>query len=94
MDDRTTDTLKFEIFGQAPVQALGTVAGRELYFRARHDEWEFEVALEDGEIASDHDEPPVFHRTGRSENAGFMSEEEAEALVRNCAEQYLAETGA
>src|SRR5687768_4835444 len=43
----------FEVYGHGPVQAFGTVLGRELYFRARHDGWSFDVADQRGHLPSD-----------------------------------------
>ena len=81
--------LEYELFGVAPVQATGTVAGREFYFRARHDNWEFEVAKEDGQLGSDCDEEPVFLRTGHTENASFMDRGEAHRLIEACAAEFV-----
>jgi hypothetical protein len=43
----------FEVYGNCPVQGLGTVLGRDLYFHARHDGWWFEVADRAGNLPSD-----------------------------------------
>jgi hypothetical protein len=43
----------FEVYGNCPVQAFGTVLGRELYCRARHDGWSFDVADHAGNLPSD-----------------------------------------
>jgi hypothetical protein len=36
--------LQGEVFGQAPVQAEGSVCGQAFYFRARFDRWTFVIA--------------------------------------------------
>jgi hypothetical protein len=43
----------FEVYGNCPVQGVGTVLGRDLYFRARHDGWSFDVADGAGHLPSD-----------------------------------------
>lgn len=43
----------FKVYGNCPVQGCGTVLGRDLYFRARHDGWSFDVADHAGNLASD-----------------------------------------
>jgi hypothetical protein len=82
-------SLMYELWGEAPVQALGTVGGREFYFRARHSAWEFEVANEQGDLPSDVGESLVYHRRGEYMNAGFMSKETAVFLIEKCAQEYL-----
>jgi hypothetical protein len=83
--------LEYELFGAAPVQATGTICGREFYFRARHDSWEFEVAKEDGRLGSDCDEEPFFLRAGEAAGASFLSHEEAHRLIEKCAEEFFAQ---
>jgi hypothetical protein len=73
--------LKYELWGEAPVQALGTISGREFHFLSRHSEWEFEVANEQGKLPSDVREPPVFHRRGKYKNSSYMPVEVAVALI-------------
>jgi hypothetical protein len=43
----------FEVYGDCPVQAFGTVLGRDLYFRARNNCWSFDVAEHAGNLPSD-----------------------------------------
>ncbi len=83
-------TIEFELFGQAPVQALGRLGTREFYFRARHQHWEFEVALEDGQLGSDLGREPVFLQRGQEPNAGYMTQERACELIRQCVQAYPA----
>ena len=81
--------LECEVWGHAPVQALGSVGGREFYFRARHTEWTFEVATESGALPSDIGVEPVFDRSGAHENASWMSLEEAIAIIKRCALEFV-----
>ena len=80
--------LEYELFGEAPVQAMGKVAGRDFYFRARHNHWEFEVAMEDGRFPSDLDLPPVFQREGKCRDASFMPTRDAHGIIERCAREY------
>ncbi len=80
--------LEYELWGNEPVQALGTIAGKELYFHAKYDEWEFEVAHEGDKFPSDGGDG--FARGGKMDRAGFMSEEQARALIERAAGEYFA----
>jgi hypothetical protein len=44
---------EFEVYGNCPVQAFGTVLGRDVYFHARHESWSFDVADHAGKLPSD-----------------------------------------
>lgn len=80
----------FEVWGVCPVQALGTVRGRDLYFRARHGEWSFEVADSIGHLPSDgFQDSDGFHREGIDPNDGFMPLSEAVKLIAECLRVYL-----
>lgn len=69
---------KFEVYGDCPVQAFGTILGRELYFRARHDGWSFDIAGHDGNLPSDgYRDSDGFYREGDYPNAGWMPLKEA-----------------
>lgn len=81
--------LDYELFGSAPVQALGTIAGREFYFRARHNKWDFEVSAVDGQLPTDTGADPVFFKNGEFANASYMPHDVAMALIERCAEEYL-----
>ena len=87
----------------APVQAEGTVAGHRFYFHARHDEWTFAVAEQVGVEPVTLDSPAAARGCGWfcsgylgaawEHRASYLGLPEAEALIRRCAAQYLAERG-
>ena len=81
--------LAYEIWGAAPLQALGTVGDREFYFRARHTEWEFEVALENGDLPSDVGAEPVFRKTGKHPNASYMPIDTGIAIIKRLATIFV-----
>ncbi len=62
---------------------------RGVYFRARHVDWEFEVADETGALRCDRDEPPVFLRRGKAKNAGYMQPDDAHRIILGCVMEYL-----
>ena len=73
---------EYEIYGDAPVQAIGTVFGRTVYFRARHDEWSFEVADEADNLPSDGQAGPTgFFKTANYAKASYMPLTEALKIV-------------
>ena len=79
----------FEVWGNCPVQGLGTVLGRELYFRARHAGWSFDVADGAGHLPSDgYRDSDGFYREGKYANAGWMPPKEAVALIERCLREY------
>ena len=83
---------EFEVWGNCPVQAIGTVRGRELYFRARHEGWSFDVADRAGNLPSDgRRESDGFYREGSYHNAGWMSLQEAIEIVAGCLREYTAD---
>jgi hypothetical protein len=64
---------QFEVYGSCPVQALGTVLGRDLFFHARHDGWTFDIADHAGNLPSDgFRDSDGFYREGEYSNAGWM----------------------
>ncbi|HEV2863312.1 MAG TPA: hypothetical protein VGX48_20020 [Pyrinomonadaceae bacterium] len=76
------------------MQGWGTVGGNQFYFRARWAYWAFSVS-EDPRL-----DPVYIWDSGRGfyvegsygktpYDAGYMPEEEAEAIIRRCAAQYL-----
>lgn len=73
------------IGGNCPVQAEGSVYGHPFYFRARGSSWTFEVYDEEGvtvifqEWEMWGDEPF---------GAGWMPEEDAQAIVVKCIEKF------
>lgn len=80
---------EFEIWGSCPAQALGTVVGRELYFRARHDEWSFDIADRNGNLPSNGQaEPDSFFRKGKLPKAGWMRTDEAAQLIVSLLSNY------
>jgi hypothetical protein len=79
----------FEVYGNCPVQGFGTVIGRELYFRARHGGWSFDVADSDGRLPSDgYQHSDGFFRQGEYNNAGWMPHREVVRLMERCLGEY------
>jgi hypothetical protein len=79
----------FEVWGNCPVQALGTIGGRDLYFRARHDSWTFEVADHAGNLPSDgYRDSGGFFREGHYPNASWMSHRQAVTIIGRCLREY------
>ncbi len=84
----------FEVYGQAPVQAFGSVLGRELYFRARHDGWSFDVADRAGNLPSDgYRDSDGFYREGDFPDASWMPMAEAVRIIGRCLRQYTGVCG-
>src|SRR5262245_36334157 len=83
----------YEVSGVWPVQAEGTVRGQPLYFRAKHDEWSFEVAGSDGHLSyiDGNYGPDEFVREGEYFEAGRMPFEDAVEIINRCLGDYLAE---
>jgi hypothetical protein len=84
--------LEFDVCGSSPVQAFGTVAGRDLYFRARHNDWEFEIANEHGDLPTDVDDRNGFVRRGKIKGASDIPYAKAAALIEACVREYLGRT--
>lgn len=83
-------SVEFEIWGSAPVQALGSLSGREFYFRARHDGWSCEVADDCGQLPSDGlANTTGFSRSGRYENASYIPLRDALKLINLSLREYL-----
>jgi hypothetical protein len=79
----------FEVYGNCPVQAFGTVGGRELYFRARHEGWSFDVADHAGNLPSDgYRDSDGFYREGGCPNAGWMPLDAAVKIIARCLHEY------
>jgi hypothetical protein len=79
----------FEVGGESPVQAFGKVLNRDLYFRARHDSWTFDVADETGLFPSDGSRgPDTYFREGHYEGASYMPHAEAVKLILRCLADY------
>ena len=79
----------FDVWGNCPVQAFGTVLGRDLYFRARHGGWSFDVADQAGNLPSDgYRESDGFYREGKYADAGWMPHREAVKIIAQCLREY------
>ena len=81
--------IEYELWGEYPVQALGEIRGRDFYFRAKHSEWEFEVADADGVLPSDGGEDE-FVRRGKHPDASHMPHDEAASLIESFLREYAA----
>ena len=82
----------------APVQYEGMVQGRPFYFRARWDTWRFAIAdTFDEAVRANENSEAVFFRSSKygtgPYDASAMDLEEAEAIIRACVAEYLAERG-
>ena len=84
--------LEFAVYGESPVQAFGSVTGRDLYFHARHDGWELEIANERGELPTDVGDRNGFVRRGKVKGASDLPYAEAAALIEACVREYLGRT--
>ena len=80
--------LTYELFGLSPVQAVGELDNLELYFRARNNEWSFEISNENGNLPSDGFEGG-FIRKGKFSNAGFMPFKQAHEIIDVCIGEYI-----
>lgn len=102
--DDTVARLVCHIYGQAPVQADGLVDGKPFYFRSRWAAWTFTVCVSHDIDAAAIDPPveqPGFFQTneyrgyflsgdyGTEPEASFMRYDEAERIIRECAQRYL-----
>ena len=79
--------IEYDLWGQYPVQASGEIRGREFYFRAKHYEWEFEVADASGVLPSDGGEAE-FVRCGKHPDASYMPHDQAAALIDSFLREY------
>ncbi len=89
--------------GAAPVQAEGTVAGHPFYFRARHEHWSFAISEDSSVDPVDIQTREAGDKHGFFREASYGTEPfaasylpaiEAEAIIRQCATDYLAQTRA
>jgi hypothetical protein len=79
----------FEVYGNSPVQGFGTVLGRDLYFRARHDSWSIDIADHAGRLPSDGcSDPDGFYREANYPNASWMPHAEAVKIIARCLREY------
>jgi hypothetical protein len=82
----------FEVYGSCPVQALGSVRGRDLFFHARHEGWSFDVADRDGNLLSDgYRDSDGFYREGSYPGAGWMPLPEAVKIIVGCLREYVSD---
>ena len=82
--------LEYSVYGNCPVQGFGSILERELYFRARGEEWSFEIADHKSDLPSDGQAAPDgFYREGLYPNAGYMPNEMAVKLIEKCIREYL-----
>jgi hypothetical protein len=80
----------FQVWGTCPVQGLGTILGRELYFRARHEGWSFDVADSAGHLPSDgYQDSDGFYREGDYPDAGWMPLPEAVKIIVRCLREFV-----
>lgn len=79
----------FEVYGECPVQAFGTIMGRDLYFRARGGGWSFEVADSAGRMPSDgYLDSDGFYREGIDPYNGWMPLTKAVAIIEKCLREF------
>lgn len=75
--------LKYDIYGETPVQGEGTIHGLAWYFRSRHSAWSFEVSTKEHlEIFSCSALYDDKRRTGQG--AGYMPKAVAEKIIDAC----------
>ncbi|MDH5178069.1 MAG: hypothetical protein OEZ39_16315 [Gammaproteobacteria bacterium] len=81
---------KYELSGAGSglVQAYGEITGIELYFRAKYDEWTFDVANDVGMLPSDGGQGGYFKKS-KCKNAGYMTLSKAEKIISECIDDYL-----
>jgi len=78
------------VYGNYPVQAFGTVLGRQLYFRGRHAGWSVDAADRAGSLPSDgYRDSDGFYREGDCPNAGWMPLQEAVKIIARCLREYV-----
>ena len=82
------------IGGSCPVQASGTIDGKEFYFRSRGQGWSFAVAANAGIDPVDINatsEQGFYLEESYGEglyDAGFMPVEEAKEIINRCVEKF------
>jgi hypothetical protein len=83
------------IGGSCPVQASGTIDGKEFYFRSRGQGWSFAVAANVGidpvDINATSEQGYYLEESyGESlYDAGYMPEQEAKEIITRCVEKWL-----
>jgi hypothetical protein len=87
--DQLSEVVIDWIGGNCPVQAEGTIAGKEFYFRARGNTWSMSIGGEDvigfpeWQMREQYGDEPFA--------AGWMDEETARGFIYEAAERYLKE---
>lgn len=80
---------EFEIYGSCPIQAFGATFDRELYFRARHGDWWFELADSDGKLPSDGGaSADGFYYDGHYDESQPPSLRKCVRIIAKCLEQF------
>ncbi len=80
-----------KLWGACPVQAVGRINDNAFSFRARYDAWSLGIAdtVEDAVSTPEVEYAGAYGEVGGYE-AGYLPEEEAQAIIRCCAQQYVA----
>ena len=73
-----------------PIQALGSIAGREFFFIAKHGQWDFEMANDLNELPSDVSGIPVFRVQSACSFAESLEDGQILDILKCCAQTYLA----
>ena len=81
----------FEVSGNCPVQGSGAVGGRDLYFRARHGGWSFDIADDRGTLPSDGGDLDAggFYREADYPDASRMPHARAVEIIAGCLREYI-----
>ena len=83
--------IKLDYFGgYAPIQAWGEVEGQKFYFRARWDEWQFEIGKPGIEVPTTDKTQLLFVREGELLPNAFYNE--MAAIIISCFQEYLVKT--
>ena len=80
----------YELSGPYPLQGVGTVQDVDFYFRASHDDWEFETNDEKGWLFPG-DDKRAFQRSGKYTGAGEMPHREAAEIIAACVTELVAQ---
>lgn len=79
--------------GHVSSSRIGTVLGRELYFRARHDCWSFDVADRDGNLPSDgYFDSDGFYCEAAYPDASWIPHRKAVTIIQRCLREYTGES--
>lgn len=87
--------LEGRLWGHCPVQAEGTIHGKKFYFRARYEAWTFAISEDETVDPVDIDFPEQgFFREASFGNptsnaASYMRYDNAESIIKICAQEYL-----